>query len=286
MPFCKFCKDAGKTQSEFTSHYPKDTPGKDGTVVCPTILSNECRYCHTIGHAKSHCPILKEKNSRKRMTAAPKRSFHRSPQPTANDLNGWAMVAMKDAKCGPSLRVQAVNNAPSKNSFAVLCEDDDKPKKQVALPKVVEAKAAAGCWCVTPDLSNEAIQQRLATVKQANTEFGIRMRGELRNERAKLKERRATYEDHIEQKFKSFHCQHPCRPWQWVKDMNESPVGRHMLKSCLPNRTSVKDMIAALPPSAPTEEWGDCDSQNWSDIGEEEIVLDSFGRPSTDNSAW
>jgi len=165
MPFCKFCKDAGKTQVEFTSHYPKDKPGKDGNVVCPTILNNECRYCHTKGHAKSHCPVLKEKNSRKRMTSVPQRFHRRAPQTASNNLSGWAMAAIKDEKCHPSLISQAVKNTPRQNVFSAL-EEDDQPKKIVALPKVSKAKAATGCWSVTPDLSNEAIQQKLASHKQ------------------------------------------------------------------------------------------------------------------------
>ena len=30
--FCKVCKDAGKTETEYTSHYVKD---KSGKVICP-----------------------------------------------------------------------------------------------------------------------------------------------------------------------------------------------------------------------------------------------------------
>ena len=97
MGFCKFCKDAGKTQKEFTSHYPKDKPGKDGKVVCPTILSNECRYCHEKGHAKSHCPVLKAKNSRKRMTGGANR-WRRRPRQTESNLKGWVMTAGKQQK--------------------------------------------------------------------------------------------------------------------------------------------------------------------------------------------
>jgi hypothetical protein len=58
----------------------------NGNVTCPTLLSQECRYCHKKGHTTSHCASLKkqkesEENSRrphispsKKETPAPKRS--------------------------------------------------------------------------------------------------------------------------------------------------------------------------------------------------------------------
>jgi len=57
-PCCKVCKDAGKQESVYTSHYVKD---KSGRVTCPTLLSQECRYCFKSGHTLKFCPILKEK---------------------------------------------------------------------------------------------------------------------------------------------------------------------------------------------------------------------------------
>ena len=57
-PFCSVCKKAGKTESEYTSHFVRDRPGPNGRVVCPTLLSTECRYCHDLGHTKTHCPKL------------------------------------------------------------------------------------------------------------------------------------------------------------------------------------------------------------------------------------
>jgi len=56
--FCKVCKDAGKPESEYTSHFVKDKPGADGIVICPTLLSQHCRYCNGAGHTPSHCPSL------------------------------------------------------------------------------------------------------------------------------------------------------------------------------------------------------------------------------------
>jgi len=56
--FCKVCKDAGKPESEYTSHFVKDKPGADGIVICPTLLSQHCRYCKGAGHTPSHCPSL------------------------------------------------------------------------------------------------------------------------------------------------------------------------------------------------------------------------------------
>ena len=162
MGFCKFCKDAGKTQKEFTSHYPKDKPGKDGKVVCPTILNNECRYCHEKGHAKSHCPVLKVKNSRKRMTGGSNRP-NRRPRQTESDLKGWVMTAGKQQKPHP---MATVKRSSSSNPFAALSEQDDTPRKVVALPKVMKPKVAADSWDKKPDLNKAAIQQRLANKKQ------------------------------------------------------------------------------------------------------------------------
>jgi hypothetical protein len=54
-PFCKVCKDAGKSASEYSSHFVKDIPGPNGKVVCPTLLSQACRICNETGHTSSYC---------------------------------------------------------------------------------------------------------------------------------------------------------------------------------------------------------------------------------------
>ena len=54
-PYCKVCRDAGKSEKEYTSHFVKDQPGPDGKVVCPTLLNQACRICHKTGHTSSYC---------------------------------------------------------------------------------------------------------------------------------------------------------------------------------------------------------------------------------------
>tara|TARA_B100001287_G_scaffold276424_1_gene287198 strand:- start:2388 stop:3107 length:720 start_codon:yes stop_codon:yes gene_type:complete len=165
MPFCKFCKDSGKPQSVFTSHYPKDKPGKDGKVICPTILSNECRYCHEKGHAKSHCPKLKAKNSRSRMMSVHKHSNRRSQQRRPNSLNGWTMTAMKQQR--PRFHTQPKRKEQrsiSFNAFAALHEEDEVETGPIPVPTRV--RQVTGCWSVKPDLSKEAVQKKLASKKQ------------------------------------------------------------------------------------------------------------------------
>lgn len=230
MGFCKFCKDAGKTQKEFTSHYPKDKPGKDGKVVCPTILNNECRYCHEKGHAKSHCPVLKTKNSRKRMTGGSNRWKRR---PNKSNLKPWVMTTDNKQKPRP---MATVKRSSSSNPFAALSEQDDTPRKVVALPKVVKPKVAGGSWANKPDLTKEAIQQRLANKKQ---ELAVE------------------------------------------EQLNEDEVQMTPLLSIKESYANIKKL--ATTPSY-IGSWADaCDSESEND---EEIVLDSFGRPETDNSAW
>lgn len=61
--FCKVCKDAGKTESEYTSHFVKD---KSGKTICPTLLNQACKYCRQTGHTVKFCPTLKLKEKNKK----------------------------------------------------------------------------------------------------------------------------------------------------------------------------------------------------------------------------
>ena len=56
---CKVCQDAGKSESEYTSHFVRDSPGPNGKVICPTLLSQKCRGCGVNGHTYKYCPSIK-----------------------------------------------------------------------------------------------------------------------------------------------------------------------------------------------------------------------------------
>lgn len=65
-PFCKVCYDTGKSAEIYNNHFVKDIPGPKGVVICPTLLSLECRYCKQKGHTVSKCPAVAEKRSHKK----------------------------------------------------------------------------------------------------------------------------------------------------------------------------------------------------------------------------
>ena len=58
---CKVCMDANKPKSVYSTHRVK----QNGVVVCPTLLSQECKYCHKKGHTVKFCSVLKKENDRK-----------------------------------------------------------------------------------------------------------------------------------------------------------------------------------------------------------------------------
>jgi hypothetical protein len=59
-PFCKVCFDAGKSEEEYSSHWVKD---KERKVVCPYLLSLNCRYCSKQGHTSKFCELLLKKEN-------------------------------------------------------------------------------------------------------------------------------------------------------------------------------------------------------------------------------
>lgn len=100
-PFCKVCHDAGKPESEYTSHFVKDTPGTNGVVVCPTLLAQQCGYCHTAGHTVSYCKLLKQ---------------HQKAKEHYNRKSEFLETKTKTAVQEPKKH---------KSAFAALAEDSD-----------------------------------------------------------------------------------------------------------------------------------------------------------------
>jgi hypothetical protein len=99
--FCKVCRDAGKSEKEYTSHFTNSVPGSKGITVCPTILSTECSFCHQRGHWASevYCPALKEK----------KRNQLQEQQAYANRKNYLAAAA---AAAVPEKRIKKMDEFP------------------------------------------------------------------------------------------------------------------------------------------------------------------------------
>jgi hypothetical protein len=54
--FCKFCKDAGKSEAIYSSHHLRESRDPNSRVVCPELLKTECRSCFKFGHTVNHCP--------------------------------------------------------------------------------------------------------------------------------------------------------------------------------------------------------------------------------------
>jgi hypothetical protein len=100
-PYCKVCHDVGKPESEYSSHWVKDSSGK---TICPTLLNTECRYCFKLGHTIKFCDVLAKMNKKKEKD---ERRNH---------------VADKE-------QVKQTNQNKQSNIFATLCDDDSEEEE-------------------------------------------------------------------------------------------------------------------------------------------------------------
>jgi hypothetical protein len=140
-PYCKVCHDAGKPESEYTSHWVKDLTGK---TTCPTLLDTECRYCYKLGHTAKFCDVLaknnkeKEKIERRAQSAAPKQtSQKKKPQNTGLVMcNGFAALCdVSDSEEEVSNTNTIVNEYPSLGTPAKKVKVE-RALVAVELPKV------------------------------------------------------------------------------------------------------------------------------------------------------
>lgn len=105
QPYCKVCHDAGKSESEYTTHWVKDLSGK---TTCPTLLNTECRYCHKIGHTAKFCQSL-AKNNKEKVKTERKTHLEEEKHKVQNKLNKSGLVVT--------------------NGFAALCYDSDSEEE-------------------------------------------------------------------------------------------------------------------------------------------------------------
>jgi len=116
-PFCKVCHDAGKSESEYTSHYVRSAPDHNGNskVTCPTLNATECRYCYKLGHTTKFCPVIEENNKRAKKQQS---------------------VAIQAQKAEQRVSTKPVSSRVSNkftSAFAALADDSDEEKQ---VPKV------------------------------------------------------------------------------------------------------------------------------------------------------
>lgn len=100
-PYCKVCHDAGKPESDYTSHHVRSLPDKQGntTILCPTLLNTECRYCYGLGHTAKFCPTLaaKKKDDERYNRQEERITTQKKPvQKPKDDLRGGGFRALMD----------------------------------------------------------------------------------------------------------------------------------------------------------------------------------------------
>jgi hypothetical protein len=55
MQFCGHCKNLGKPEREYTSHFPHKTQSKNSPLTCPELLKYVCTACKSRNHTFDKC---------------------------------------------------------------------------------------------------------------------------------------------------------------------------------------------------------------------------------------
>lgn len=121
-PFCKICFDAGKPESQYTSHYIRKTTDPNSAITCPILLATECRYCHQMGHTISRC-TLREQNNRARdaPAQAPRQVQASSTRPVQASSTRPVAVAVSTTR-------------QSNSRFAALDDDEEETVSSTTVP--------------------------------------------------------------------------------------------------------------------------------------------------------
>ena len=162
-PFCKVCKDAGKSETEYTSHFVKD---KDRKVICPTLLAHVCEFCKRSGHSWGHCQARVEWEAERQFQQsyrhrqeenALQQAFEQQVGNSDNrEMNndGFTTVSKKTKKSKMDRRAQQATPKIANviNAFTALTVDDDTIVEfensfpELATPPSTATNCTQGNW--------------------------------------------------------------------------------------------------------------------------------------------
>lgn len=132
-PYCKVCFDAGKPESEYTSHWVRSLPDRNGktNVTCPTLLNTECKYCYQSGHTTKFCKVLEKQNKdRERAAKAPKNT-KKEVKKVLKPVNTFASLCDDDTE---SETDEETKVSPAEN-YPILYENVKKVEVEVPTVK-------------------------------------------------------------------------------------------------------------------------------------------------------
>jgi len=157
MP-CSFCKSR--------DHWTRDRQGK---VVCPKLLSTECKYCHEKGHTIRHCQILKEKKSNRN-------NGRRQERKVQVDNDGFHTIRRK-TRNNTSKKIK--NTTVTKvNKFQILNDiEEEEERKEEKLNKEWPSLSIASLpetdkWSVSKSCIKDTISlfERVSKIPLSNNE--------------------------------------------------------------------------------------------------------------------
>ena len=153
-PYCKVCHDSGKSEKEYTSHWVKDLSGK---VICPTLLSLECRCCYQLGHTVKFCPVNLKRNKQVERAAKEATKIERAAKKEAS-----TKLAKEVKK--PVNIYDLLDETPDKKSLVSVDEPDFEILDEVFEDVVADIGPKATTWASIAAMTKETgiIQQKEA----------------------------------------------------------------------------------------------------------------------------
>ena len=164
MPFCQVCKDTGKSEAEYRSHFTRENRDPNAKVICPTLLALECKYCSKNGHTIKYCDDFKKKQNQKKYREEAAVLKHVAVKNQVKSTNVYMCLDMDSdneeqkpvvknlvvKEEFPTLCAPVTSRVQTKNYAAALA----KPPVLVEKPEVVSSSRPA------PWASAEANQQK------------------------------------------------------------------------------------------------------------------------------
>lgn len=151
-PYCKVCHDAGKTESQYTSHYVKSEPGDFGVVICPTLLNQACRYCEKVGHTVSRCPRIIHIKKQQTYEKLPKREIT-APQVPTPRKKGSRFSCLDD----DNIKIEKLKDEfPALGTPKITIPES---KKQISWAAATQLNLEPSPGCGPPVLVRQSVQR-------------------------------------------------------------------------------------------------------------------------------